>query len=149
MRTYRRWRFKLFQLFCLIISTFIIALVNDGFLINTHSFSSVPFWQDNRTFQTGRSSPLPIIAVDEVNLTNLTLVITACCRNVEKHLIGFQKNVRAIGALFRNYRLFLLESDSKDDTLKFLEAWARNDSNHVYIHTSGQQRWRLFFRKYN
>ncbi|CAF3606929.1 unnamed protein product [Rotaria sp. Silwood1] len=108
--------------------------------------SSVAFWEDSRTYQTGWSRPEPITTIDKVNLTNFTFVITACCRNVENHLIGFQKNIRAIGALFRSYHLYLGESDSDDGTLKFLQEWSKNDSNHVSVYTAGQQRRRLFFR---
>jgi len=87
------------------------------------------------------------MTTDQVNLTNFTLAIAACCRNVEKHLIGFQKNVRAIGALFQKYHLFLGESDSTDGTLKFIQQWAKNDSNHVNVYTAGHQRWQLLLRK--
>ncbi|CAF5178797.1 unnamed protein product [Rotaria magnacalcarata] len=92
--------------------------------------------------------PSPIITIDDVNLTNFTLAIAACCRNVEKHLVGFQKNIRAIGALFRSYRLYLEESDSNDGTVKFIKAWVKNDSDHVQFYTAGQQRWRHYFREY-
>ena len=118
------------------------------YFVEQHSFSSLAFWEDNRTLQIGRPLPVPIITIDKVNLTNLTLAIAACCRNVEKHLIGFQKNVRAIGALFQKYHLYLGESDSKDGTLTFIQQWAKNDSNHVSVYTAGHQQWSLFFRKF-
>ncbi|CAF2776587.1 unnamed protein product [Rotaria sp. Silwood2] len=127
----------------------IVRLVNEliyEYLMSKPPYPSVAFWQDNRTYQTGRSRPVPITTIDKVNLTNFTLVITACCRNVEKHLVGFQKNVRAIGALFRYYRLYLAESDSDDGTLKFIQEWEKNDSDHVSVHSAGRQRWRQFFR---
>jgi len=111
------------------------------------SLSSLAFWEDNRTLSRGRPLPSPIITIEKVNLKNLTLVITACCRNVEKYLIAFQNNIRAIGNLFGNYRIYLGESDSQDGTLKFIQQWKKNDSNHVYVYTAGNQRWKLYLRK--
>jgi hypothetical protein len=152
MKTYRLYCSKTFRYLLLILTTVIIVLVVDrsvtyAYFVDEHSLSSLPFWEDNRTLQTGRPLPLPIITTDQVNLTNFTLAIAACCRNVEKHLIGFQKNVRAIGALFQKYHLFLGESDSTDGTLKFIQQWAKNDSNHVNVYTAGHQRGRLLLRK--
>jgi hypothetical protein len=148
MKACRRLLLKIVAMFCLMISMLIIAdgLFTHEFIFQEPEFSSLAFWEDNRTLQTGRPLPSPIITIDKVNLENFTLVIAACCRNVEKNLIGFQKNVRAIGGLFRKYRLYLVESDSDDGTLKFIQEWAKNDSDHVDVYTAGQQRWRLLFR---
>jgi hypothetical protein len=148
----RLYRSKLFRYLLLILAILAIVLFVDNvvaykYFVESHSLSSLPFWEDNRTLQTGRPLPLPIITTDQVNLTNFTLAIAACCRNVEKHLIGFQKNVRAIGALFQKYHLFLGESDSTDGTLKFIQQWAKNDPNHVNVYTAGHQRWQLLLRK--
>ncbi|CAM4839363.1 unnamed protein product [Rotaria magnacalcarata] len=132
-------------IFILIIGRLFYELVYEYLMIKS-PIPSVAFWQDNRTYQTGRTQPSPIITIDDVNLTNFTLAIAACCRNVEKHLVGFQKNIRAIGALFRSYRLYLEESDSNDGTVKFIKAWVKNDSDHVQFYTAGQQRWRHYFR---
>jgi hypothetical protein len=145
----RRRRLAIFSVLCLIISILIIfdGLFTHEYIIEEPPFSSLAFWEDNRTLQTGRPLPTPITTTDKVNLTNFTLVIAACCRNVEKHLVGFQKNVRAIGSLFRKYRLYLGESDSTDGTLKFIKEWEKNDSDHVDVYTAGQQRWQFYFRK--
>jgi hypothetical protein len=152
MITYRRYNLVTFKIFCVIIIISIIVLITDiilseEYVMKSPSSSSLAFWEDNRTLETGRPLPSPIITIDKVNLTNLTLIIAACCRNVEKHLIGFQKNIYAIGSLFRSYRLYLCESDSKDATLKFIQQWEINDPNHVHVYAAGQQRWRRFFRK--
>jgi hypothetical protein len=138
---------------CLISSIFIVIVLTvvivrrHGQLLKVSPSSPLAFWQDNRTIATGRPLPSPIITIDKVNLTNFTLVITACCRNTERYLIRFQKNIRAIGNLFRNYRIYLSESDSEDGTLKFIQEWAKNDSNHVHVHTAGNQRRKLYLRK--
>lgn len=107
--------------------------------------SSQPFWKDNRTYQTGRPIPQVVRTIDQVDLKIWTLAISACCRNLQKNLIGFEKNIRTIGKRFRSYRLFLLESDSTDGTLEFLQQWEKNDSDHVVVHSEGNQRHRLFF----
>ncbi len=143
----KSFRYLLLILTILAIVLFIDKVVAYKYFVESHSLSSLPFWEDNRTLQTGRSLPLPIITTDQVNLTNFTLAIAACCRNVKKHLIGFQKNVRAIGALFQKYHLYLGESDSTDGTLKFIQQWAKNDSNHVTVYTAGHQQWQLLLRK--
>ena len=141
------------RMVCLIISIFIVTFIVDIVRNDRYSSkgalspSSLAFWEDNRTLETRRPLPSPIITTDKVNLTNLTLVITACCRNVEKHLIDFQNNIRAIGGLFKNYRLYLGESDSRDGTLNFIQEWAKSDPNHVDVYTARNQRWRVFFRK--
>jgi len=152
MKAYRLYCWKTVRWPLLIVIIIIIVRQVDEFLachyfVQSQSLSSVAFWQDNRTLPIGRALPLPIITTDQVNLTNFTLAITACCRNVETHLIGFQKNVRAIGALFQKYHLFLGESDSKDGTLEFIQQWAKNDSDHVTVYTAGHQRGRLLLRK--
>lgn len=147
MKKCRRHRIKLLKFLFFASLLFVITVVIDRLLIDVYSFSPLPFWQDNRTYETIQLSPLPVRKVNDVNLKNFTLVISACCRNVASHLTGFQKNVHAIGSLFRNYRIYMLESDSTDGTWEFLERWAANDSSHVYAYTEGQQRWHLFFRK--
>ncbi|CAF0987752.1 unnamed protein product [Adineta ricciae] len=148
MNNAKFYRYLLF----FVAASLIIFLTSDRHLSHQYfahedpAFSSLAFWEDNRTLQTGRILPKPTITSDQINLTNFTLVIAACCRNVEKYLLGFQRNVRAIGALFRNYRVYLGESDSKDKTLQFIQEWANNDSKHVYVYTAGNQRSRLLFR---
>ena len=124
-------------------------MTNARYMKNATPIFSLPFWQDNRTYQTGRLPPSPTNTIESINLKNLTLIVAACCRNVEQHLIGFQRNVHAIGALFRTYRLYLGESDSNDGTLKFIQEWAAYDPDHVYVYSAGQQRWRRFFRTYS
>lgn len=143
--------FILIDTVCLGVFVFIVGRLIYEFIyewyLSKSPISSVAFWQDNRTYCTRRTLPSAIITVDKVNLSNFTLVITACCRNVEKHLPGFQKNVRAIGALFRFYRLYLGESDSDDGTFKFIQKWMEDDPDHVKVYSVGQQRWYHPFRK--
>jgi hypothetical protein len=152
MRAPRRYYLTIFRIVCVIISIFIVVLIidiirNDVYFPKRTSSKSLAFWEDNRTLATGRPLPSPITTNDKVNLTNLTLVITACCRNVEKHLPEFKTNIRAIGSLFKKYRLYLYESDSQDNTLKIIQEWAKNDSSHVEVYTAGNQRRYQFFRK--
>lgn len=123
------------------------TIVSYNNFLRAYQFSTVPFWQDNRTIN--KKPLLPSIKVENVNLSNSTIVITACCRNVEKHLTGFQRNIKSIIALFGNYRIYFCESDSNDGTLLFLNQWKANDSDHVRVSTKGQQRWSVFSRKFN
>ncbi|UJR18605.1 hypothetical protein I4U23_005512 [Adineta vaga] len=96
---------------------------------------SKAFWEYNQTSSNDQLIPSPIITIDKVNLTYLTLIITACCRNVEKDLVHFQNNILSMGSSFGNYKIYLGESDSQDGTLRFLQQWALNDSKHVDIYT--------------
>ena len=114
--------------------------------IETYPFSTVPFWQDNRTIS--KEILLPVLNVEKVNLSNATIAIVACCRNVRRHLKGFQRNLAAISALFGHYRIYLCESDSYDGTLRFLKQWQKNDSDHVRVHSEGEQSWYIFSRNY-
>jgi hypothetical protein len=135
----------------------IVVIITIGFMIykiivyenfmQTYPFSNVPFWKDPRI--TNKKPLLPILKIEDVSLTDETIVIAACCRNVRKHLPMFQKNVQAIAALFGKYRIYLGESDSYDETLIFLNEWQANDSDHVRVHTDGHQRRRGFSRKFN
>ncbi len=136
-------------IFTLIISfvTFIIHtyIVYTNF-VRTFPFSTVPFWQDNRTIIW--NSLRPVLKVEDVNVSTATIVITACCRDVRKNLAGFQRNMQAITALFGDYRIYFSESDSRDKTLEFLHEWEKNDTKHVRVHTDGQQRRRIPSRKF-
>jgi hypothetical protein len=131
----------------LFITSIIYTIIVYNNFVQTYSFSDVPFWKDNRTLH--KQTLLPILKIEDVNLSNATIVIAACCRNVKKHLLGFQRNVRAIATLFGSYRIYFCESDSHDGTLQFLNKWQKNDSDHVRVHTKGQQRWRMFTRKFS
>ena len=104
-------------------------------------FSTEVFWKNNRTV------PQPVRTIDEVNLTESSFVVAACCRNVRRHLPAFRTNLEAIGKLFRSTRFFFAESDSNDGTLEFLQQWQRNQSDQIFLHTSGSQRLRMFFRE--
>lgn len=99
----------------------------------------IPFWKDNRTYQTGRSVPTPITTVDRVNLSNLTVAFGACCRNVYEFLPGFKKHIQEFGSLFKEYRVFFGESDSEDGTVEFLQRWANEDPRHVDVFSGGKQ----------
>jgi hypothetical protein len=161
LRVRRRRGFRSINLVCLIVfiiyiciclvTLFILHIIYTiivyNYFIQSYPFSTVPFWKDNRTIN--KDSLLPILKIDNVNLSNATIVIAACCRNVRKNLVGFQRNVQAISMLFGNYRIYLGESDSHDGTLSFLYEWQKNDSDHVRVHTKGQQRLRVFSRKFN
>ncbi|CAF1134108.1 unnamed protein product [Rotaria sordida] len=130
------------MIFTLIV-IFIISIIHTFIVYNnfvkSYQFSTVPFWKDNRTIN--QKPLLPLLKVEDVNLSNFTIVIASCCRNVRKNLVGFQQNIYAITALFGNYRIYFGESDSHDGTLNFLNEWRKNDSDHVRVYSSGQQRW--------
>jgi hypothetical protein len=143
----------LFIIFLIVvfITIFIISIIHTYVVyynfVQSYPFSTVPFWKDNRT--VNKQPLLPVLKVADVNLSNTTIVITACCRNVRKYLVGFQRNIQAITALFGNYHIYLCESDSHDETLQFLNEWKKNDSDHVRVHTKGWQTRRVSSRKFN
>jgi hypothetical protein len=139
--------FIIFTLILIIIISIIRAYIDYNNFVQSYPFSTVPFWKDNRTLS--KKPLLPVLKVENVNLSNATIAITACCRNVRKHLVGFQRNVQAIAALFGVYRIYLYESDSRDRTLKFLNEWQKNDSDHVRVYSKGQQRRHVPSRKFN
>ncbi|CAF1567226.1 unnamed protein product, partial [Adineta steineri] len=150
MKVSRRNYWMKLGMICCIISIMIFVMIIVAIvhrysqLLKVSPLTSKAFWEDNRTLSRSELLPSPIITIDKVNLTNLTLVITACCRNVEKYLIPFQNNIRAIGNLFGNYKIYLGESDSQDGTLKVLRQWAKNDSNHVSVFSTKKSRWKLY-----
>lgn len=132
-------------LILIIFLTVIHQVIIYVYFVYTYPFPAVPFWKDNRTFSS--RSLLSRIESNQVNLSNSTIVIAACCRNVEKSLIQFQKNVHKISQLFRDYRIYLCESDSTDRTLKFLNEWNSNDSEHVRVYSYGRQHFFSYRRK--
>ncbi len=115
--------------------------------VEIHPFSTVPFWKDKR--RINEKTLLPVFKIDDIHLSNATIAIAACCRNVRKHLKGFQRNVAAITALFGQYRIYLCESDSYDNTLRLLNEWQKNDSDHVRVHSEGAQSEYISSRKFN
>ena len=114
--------------------------------IQVYPFSTVSFWKDNRTIN--QKQLLPVRKIEDVNLSNATIAIGACCRTVRKHLVGFQRNLASITALFGQYRIYIYESDSYDSTLKFLRQWQKNDSDHVRVHSEGEQSRYVSSRKF-
>ncbi|UJR13270.1 hypothetical protein I4U23_000290 [Adineta vaga] len=133
-----------YLLFILFILHIILTIIKYNYFINTFPFSTVPFWNDSRIRTTPPLTPL--IKIDEVNLSNSTIVIAACCRNVRKALPGFKRNIQLITKLFGNYRIYLGESDSNDQTLNYLYQWKSNDSTHVRVYTHGDQQWKRISR---
>jgi cellulose synthase/poly-beta-1,6-N-acetylglucosamine synthase-like glycosyltransferase len=142
--------FIIFIIFTLII-LFIIFIIHTYIVYNnfvkSYPFSTVPFWKDNRTIN--KKPLLPVLNVENVNLSNATIVITACCRNVRKHLAGFQRNIRSITALFGIYHIYLCESDSSDGTFELLNEWQKSDPDHVRVYSKGHQQWTVVSRKFN
>lgn len=135
----------IFVIFAVFVISFLHTHISYRNFVNSFEFSTVPFWKDNRTIN--ENPLLPIKKIEDVNLSEFTIVVASCCRNVRKHLAGFQRNIKSITSLFGNYRIYLGESDSRDGTLAFLNEWQTTDSEHVRVDTKGQQRWQVFSRK--
>lgn len=135
----------IFATVIIIISIVLYQIMIYQHFMRTYPFSNVPFWKDNRTLQ---STPLStVISVDQVNLSNATIVIAASCRNVEKALVQFRRNVLSIGQLFRDFRIYLCESDSTDRTLQMLNDWRNNDTEHVRLYSYGQKSFFSYRRR--
>ena len=114
--------------------------------IRDHPFYDIAFWQDNRTMKN--ENLFPIRKLDDVHLSNSSIVVSVCARDVEKHLKNFQKNIRQITDLFGDYRILFCESESTDGTLNFLQRWKNNDSQHVRILTKGKRRFSFSSSKF-
>ena len=113
--------------------------------LKEHPLSNVPFWKDNRTIISSRL--IPIRTIKDVHLSNATIAIGACCRNVRENLLGFQRNLATITTLFGQYRIYLYESDSRDKTYEYLKEWQQNDAEHVRVYSAGLQRTQISSRK--
>ena len=98
-------------------------------LANSHSIDT--FWH----YFTRTTSSEVRVRNREV-LSNESVVILACGRNVAHVLSGFRKNLQSIVQLFKNYYIFLGESDSIDDTLMKLKSWQEQDSS-IYLRSFG------------
>jgi hypothetical protein len=156
MRYFSRRSFTIVRLtfaligFCFFLVLLALVLLlqlihNYRHFLDTYPFSTVPFWQDNRT--NNGNVLVPIITIDQVNLTRSTIIISACCRNVARFIPAFQKNIRQISNLFSDYRIYLGESDSSDRTLSVLQKWQAKDSDHVRVYSEGQQHSFFYTRK--
>ena len=140
------------RLLGIIVIIFCLALIidiyfNDAYMYIDPGYANIPFWQDNRTYQTGRTPPAATIDLDKIDLSNLSVAIVGCCRNVEENLRGFRANIHAIGGLFKKYRVYLGESDSNDGTVEFIERWAREEPGRVDLFTAGNLHHKIIFRE--
>lgn len=71
-----------------------------------------------------------------VSLRNDSVLVMACGRNVERALPNFRDNTYQILQFFKSYRILLGESDSSDQTLSYMQAWAQADDR-VQLYTYG------------
>lgn len=85
-----------------------------------HEHEHEPFVQRRLHPKKLHTSPLPM-------LSNMSVVLVACCRDVENFISGFRRNVQWIVGLFKDYHILLGESDSIDQTLVLLQKWSAID----------------------
>jgi hypothetical protein len=71
-----------------------------------------------------------------VSLANDSVIVLACGRDVAEAVPIFRTNLYSILKLFKDYRVLLGESDSKDNTLMSFRHWKDEDSK-IYVHTYG------------
>lgn len=67
------------------------------------------------------------------SIRDSSIIICSIVRNAER---GLKKNIPQINTLcgcFRDYRVFVYENDSKDDTKLLLDNWQRNDPSRVFV----------------
>jgi len=55
------------------------------------------------------------------------IIIAGLVRDVLKNLPMIEKRAEKIGALFKDYRVLIVENDSKDDTRKYLLDWVKRN----------------------
>lgn len=89
------------------------------------------FWHPSST-----NSRISIQRSANFILSNETVLILGCGRNVANSLPGFRRNIYKILKLFKDYRIFLGESDSTDTTLLALQKWSEQDAR-VHVRTYG------------
>lgn len=95
--------------------------------------SSIPdtFWHEYYEMRN-----VSIRHVSNVSLTNDFVIVTACGRDIAAALPIFRRNLYPILKLFKDYRIFLGESDSLDSTLMNFRQW-KNDDSKVHVYTYG------------
>jgi hypothetical protein len=71
-----------------------------------------------------------------ISLANDFVIVTACGRDIAAALPVFRRNLYSILKLFKDYRIFLGESDSLDSTLLNFRQWKNEDSK-VHVYTYG------------
>lgn len=69
-------------------------------------------------------------------LNSSSLIVAACGRNIESHIFEFRDRMQNITSLFGEHHIFIGESDSSDNTLKYLRQWAK-ENDRVTIRTYG------------
>lgn len=126
---------KAFMCAAILIIQFILLVKLNSDYMELYSLanSSFPdtFWHANY-----EKSRLSIRRVSNVPLRNESVIVLACGRDVEKAFPLFRKNLYSILKLFKDYRILLGESDSKDKTLVSFQSWKAKDGK-VHVHTYG------------
>ncbi len=56
-------------------------------------------------------------------------IICGTCKNVEKPLPAVIQSIEKIGVLFSDYKVFIYENNSTDNTVSILNKWAERNSN--------------------
>jgi len=65
--------------------------------------------------------------------SNSCIIICGIVRNAER---GLKKNIPAINeflTFFKDYRIFIYENDSTDNTKSILQGWANSDSERIHV----------------
>lgn len=66
-------------------------------------------------------------------ISDSSIIICSIVRNAER---GLKKNIPQINALcshFKDFKVFVYENDSKDNTKLLLGSWQQNDPSHVFV----------------
>jgi Cryptococcal mannosyltransferase 1 len=62
-----------------------------------------------------------------------TIIIATMLRDVEDRLPQIEKKVEALGEMFLDYRVLIVENDSKDHTRKYLLSWANRNPKIIVL----------------
>jgi hypothetical protein len=100
------------------------------YLLANSSFPET-FWHEYYGKHT-----FPVRRVWNVSLSNDFAIVIACGRDIASVLPVFRRNLYPILKLFKDYRIFLGESDSLDSTLMNFRRWKKEDAK-VHVHTYG------------
>ena len=131
---YKRYKY-VFTLGVLITIQFLFLVKIRANYIELYSIvnSSIPdtFWHEYYEMRK-----VSVRHVSSFSLKNDFVIVTACGRDIAPALPIFRSNLYSILRLFKDYRIFLGESDSVDTTLINFQQW-RNEDSKVYVYTYG------------
>lgn len=98
-----------------------------------YNSSILSFYTPDSFPLSNKSSYDKILDQGETVIKNKTVVITALVRDVEKRMPEIKKKAERVGKLFKDYRILIVENDSKDLTRAKLLEWASQNPKVIIL----------------